>query len=333
MKADLYSELFGLVAALDNRAVNTTLGSMTPVDKEPLRFRSDSSLEFIARAIKEVDASGEQPEVTTALFSLFGPIGALPYVYSESISRADRANETALGNFYEIFNHRSLSLMYRAWRKSRIWLETHPGTRKWEQRKLSSIIEGLSGITSLPDRIAWLDIDRNRLLSCADILPRRVRNADGLRQLLNRQFKMEFQVEEFVGNWEELSDEARSKFSSDKSSPRLGYNTILGSRTWQAQSTFKVVIIQPSLEQYRLLQPGSDSLRRMQLMIRLYCTPELSFRIQIIVRGDTIERGKIGSSGQSGVMLGWNTVLGFPSKNRDYSFSICRDYNESRMSV
>jgi type VI secretion system protein ImpH len=333
MNADMYTELFGLVAALDDSNPDATLGSTSPIGSESLRFKSDSSLAFLGNPAQQVSSNAGQTEVTTALFSLLGPIGSLPYVYSEIISRADRANETAMRDFFDLFNHRSASLMYRAWRKSRMWLENQPGRSAHEQRRISGILEGLTGIAALPNRIAWLDFERDRILSCANVFPRRVRNSNGLRQLLNRQFGMKFQIEEFVGNWEPLPEEARSVFSSTGSKLRLGYNTILGSRTWQAQSTFRVVISHPEVQQYRELQPGSESLRRMQLLVRLYCTPELSFRIQIIVRGDTIEPGKLGASSEGGVMLGWNTVLGKPDKDKNYSFSICRDYNESRMSL
>ena len=333
MNANLYSELFGLVAALDDLAPHSTLGGTSPIESEPLRFKSDSSLAFPGTVAREVNKDGGQTEITTALFSLLGPIGSLPYVYSEIISRADRANETAIRDFFDLFNHRSTSLMYKAWRKSRISLENQPGSAAEEQRKISGILEGFTGIAALPDRIAWLDFGRDRILACADVFPRRVRNAQGLRQLLNRQFGMQFQIDEFVGNWEPLPDEALSVFRATGNKLRLGYNAILGSRTWQVQSTFRVVITHPTIKQYGDLQPGSEFLRRMQLMVRLYCTPELSFRIQIIVRGDTIEPGNLGRTAENGIMLGWNTVLGKPDKNRDYSFSICRDYNESRMSI
>jgi type VI secretion system protein ImpH len=333
MNSDLYSELFGLVAVLDDKAAHATLGGTAPIDSEPVRFSSDSSLAFLGNAAKEVSEDGAQTEIKSALFSLLGPIGALPYVYSETVSRADRANETAIRSFFDLFNHRSTSLMYRAWRKSRMWLENHPGAAAEQQRKISGMLEGFTGISALPERIAWLDFERDRILASADIFPRRVRNANGLRQLLIRQFGMAFQIEEFVGNWEPLPDEARSVFSGSGSKLRLGYNTIVGSRTWQVQSTFRVIISHPTIKQYGELRPGSESLRRMQLVVRLYCTPELSFRIHIIVRGDAIAPGKLGDPGRRGAMLGWNTVLGEPDKNRDYSFSICRDYNEGRMTT
>ena len=333
MKADLYSELFGLVAMLDDRREDATLGNSTDIDREPVLFRSGSSLGFPGQAASGIDEREGKTAITTALFSLLGPIGALPYVYSEEVSRADRANDTAMREFFDIFNHRSASLMYRAWRKNRMWLEKQPGASRDQQLKLSGMLEGFSGVSDLPSRIAWLDMERSRVLSCADLLSRRVRNARGLRQLLTRQFGMRFRIEEFVGNWEALPEEARSVFSPTGSALRLGYNTIVGTRTWQVQSTFRVIIAHPTQAQYRELQPGSESLRRMQLAVRLYCTPELSFRIQIVVRGDTIEPGQLGAPGGGAAMLGWNTVLGEPDRDREYSFSICRDYNESRMST
>jgi predicted component of type VI protein secretion system len=65
------------------------------------------------------------------------------------------------------------------------------------------------------------------------------------------------------------------------------------------------------------------------LAVRSFCTPELSFRIHIVVAGSAIQPGTLGGDG--GAMLGWNTLAGAPDKTRDYAFSICRDYNENRM--
>lgn len=333
MNDDQYSQLFGFVAALDERSRDSTLGGISPINDEPVRFRGDSSLAFPASPLGKVTEHGEQTEIKSALFSLLGPIGSLPFAYSEIVSRADRANDDAVREFFDLFNHRSASLMYRAWRKNRMWLEEQSGAPADQQRKFSGMLEGFAGLSMVPARIAWLDFDRDRLLSSADLFPRRVRNTSGLRQLLNRHFQMRFQIEELVGSWESLPDEAKSVFSSTGRKLQLGLNTIIGNRTWQVQSTFNVVIAHPDVDQYRQLRPGSESLRRMQLMIRLYCTPELSFRIRIVVRGDTISPGSLGGGGESGAMLGWNTVAGKPDKNRDYSFSICRDYNESRMAI
>lgn len=333
MNYDPYTELFARVAALDDSRPKATLGGTTPAEAEPVRFTNELSMAFIGRTHTKVQDKPGQAEVKTSLFGLLGPIGAMPFVYSELVSRADRANDTAIKDFFNVFSHRSASLMYLAWRKSRMSLEFRPGATAEKQKKISSMLEGFTGVSELPERIAWLDFERDRALFSADLFARRVRNAHGLQQLLNRQFGMDFTIEEFVGNWEPLPDEARSSFGNPDNKMRLGYNTIVGSRTWQVQSNFRVVISFPTAEQYRKLQPGSESLRRIQLAIRLYCTPELMSRIQIVVRGDVINPGSIGAPGENGAMLGWNTVVGAPDKDKNYVFSICRDYNQSRMST
>ncbi len=354
MRADLYSELFGLVTLLDDRDTDATLGAAHSFDREPLRFHNISQLTFpepprqrvVVEQDKKTGQSRNRTYVDTAIFGLLGPIGPLPFTYSEMEARATRVNETGMRDLFEVFSHRSTSLMYRGWRKNRNWLENQPGAAKERQRKFSAMLEGFTGVSDLPERIAWLEFERRQILSCADVFTRRVRSAGGLRRLLNRQFNLRFEVEEFVGNWESLPDEAKTSLSSPDNPPRLGYNTIIGNRTWQAQSTFRVVIRHPSAADYQALQPGSESLRRMQLVIQLYCPPELSFRIHIIVDGSAIEPGSLGSSAAhdsatespktdrpktGGAMLGWNTVLGQSNPDQDYAFSICRDYNESRI--
>ena len=331
MKADLYTELFGLVTLLDDRNEATTLGSTHNIDEEPVRFHNISQLSFPAPPNSRFDADTGQTRVDTAIFGLLGPIGPLPYVYSEMEARATRGNDPAMRDLLDIFSHRAASLMYRAWRKNRNWLEYQPGAARDRQRKFSAMLEGFAGVTDLPTRIAWLEMERNRVLSCIDVFPRRVRSAGGLRRLLNRQFNMRFEIEEFVGAWETLPIEARSSLGSGGVKPQLGYTTIIGSRSWQAQSTFQVVIRHPSAAEYRALQPGSESLRLMQLVIALYCPPELAFRIHIVVSADAIEPGGLGTAGQPGAMLGWNTVAGAPRSGQDYALSICRNYNESRM--
>ena len=331
MNPDRYSELFGLVALLDDAVPDATLGGSTPIQEEPLQFDNEAALAFDGQAATRARSEEGQPRLSTTLFGLLGPIGSMPYVYTEMVARASRSNEEGLRDFFGIFSHRSTSLMYRAWRKSRLWLEKHPGARADQQHKFSRMLEGFTGTAAMPQRIAWLDFERERLLSCSDLFARRVRSADGLRRLLNRQFGMSFEIDEFVGNWEQLPDEAKSRFVPGGSNLRLAYNTIIGNRTWQVQSTFRVVIRHPSAAQYRSLQPNSESLRLLQLAIRSYCTAELSFRIHIVVAGSAVLPGTLDGGEHGGAMLGWNTLAGTPDKTRDYSFSICRDYNESRM--
>ncbi|MFT7287923.1 MAG: type VI secretion system protein ImpH [Halieaceae bacterium] len=327
--SDPYATLFEMVAAYDDRDTVNTIGNQTTIAREPARFENEHALGYMEKATTSFKDG--KLSLNTALFGLLGIVGPLPYFYSEITARSERKNEAALRDFLGIFSHRATSLMYKAWRKSQIGFERQPGADDGQQRKYARLLASLSGASFMPERIAWLDVRASGPLSAPDLFVRRVRNAKGLRHFLSRQFGMRFEVQEFVGAWEVLADDARSAIGVRHREPALGVDTLLGSRVWQAQSTIRIVVEHPSPEQYELLRPGSDSLRRIQLAIRMYCTAEVAFRLRITINGKDIKPGRPGSSKTGGAMLGWNTIAGKPDTDRNYQLSISRDYNTDRM--
>lgn len=106
------------------------VGLQGPADREVVRFRSLPSLNFPPSSnfslVREPAAQGRAappPVLTVAFGGLFGPDGALPTHYTQTIIRQlerGRGDEkTALRDWLDLFNHRLLSLWYRAWEKYR----------------------------------------------------------------------------------------------------------------------------------------------------------------------------------------------------------------------
>ena len=147
MNQDLYSELFAEIAWLDDRAEQGRLGHTTPLAEEPLRFGIEASLAFPETAIRR-QVRQQEERLATAIFGLFGPIGALPFVYSEELALADREHSDAMREFFSLINHRSVSLMYRAWRKSRMWLEHQPREAPDQRDKVSSMVQGFCSVAA-----------------------------------------------------------------------------------------------------------------------------------------------------------------------------------------
>ena len=329
MSFEPYSSLFAELATVDDHDNVGSVGDDTAPADEPIELLNRHALAFSART-HELRSGGDRPGLITPAFGLLGTIGPLPYHYSEMVARSERVNQVALRDFMAIFSHRAISLLYRAWRKSRISREHMPGAAAAAQSKFSSAIAGLSGSTDLADRMAWLDLAGKKPEQAPDLFVRGVRNASGLTQFLRRQFSMPFEVEELVGTWEHVPEATLPSLGPGDIVPSLGRNTILGKRVWQVQSTFRLLILKPNKSQYELLKPGSESLRRIQLATRMYCTAELAFRIRIVVSGKELEPGTLGSSNKPAI-LGWNTTAGNPEPGRSYFLTICKDYNEKRM--
>ncbi|MEM1141388.1 MAG: type VI secretion system baseplate subunit TssG [Pseudomonadota bacterium] len=329
MSFDPYSELFSNVAHFDDAAATGTVGDDTDPSREPVVLTNEHRLSFVSDSYR----NRETPDaliVQSALFGLLGPISPLPYHYSESVALAARENKPALKDFLAVLSRRAMSLLYRAWRKSRLAYERHPGANRENQQKFTSLLTGLTGAYGMPERMAWLDISASRPQHAPDLFIREVRNASGLTQYLSRLFAMPFELEEFVGAWESLPASALPSLGTSGTRPSLGVNTVLGARVWQVQSTFRLVIVKPNRVQYDALKPGSESLRRIQLAIRMYCTAELAFRIKILISGSEITAGTLGGRNAPAI-LGWNSVSGNPDPNRLYAINICKDYNEERM--
>ena len=90
--------------------------------QEVVRFRSRLSLAFPPSAIHgvtEVDGGDRPVEMTVAFMGLTGPSGVLPRHYTELLLERTRRKDNTLRDFLDLFNHRVISLFYRAWEKYR----------------------------------------------------------------------------------------------------------------------------------------------------------------------------------------------------------------------
>ena len=93
---------------------------------EAVRFRALPSLSFPAGAISDLRSvlssdpfahSVPPPEMLVTFLGLTGPSGALPRHYTELLLQRIREKDFSLRDFLDLFNHRLISLFYRAWEK------------------------------------------------------------------------------------------------------------------------------------------------------------------------------------------------------------------------
>ena len=101
---------------------------------EVVRFRTSQSLSFPASSIQEIlppTTKSPLPLMTVNFFGLTGPSGVLPRHYTELLIRRNLyfrgAERYALRDWLDLFNHRLISLFYRAWEKYRFWIAYERG--------------------------------------------------------------------------------------------------------------------------------------------------------------------------------------------------------------
>jgi type VI secretion system protein ImpH len=76
------------------------------------------SMAFPASAVHNIEENANQSDpahMTIAFMGLTGVQGALPLYYTERMLASKAAKDDSLAAFLDIFNHRLISLFYRAW--------------------------------------------------------------------------------------------------------------------------------------------------------------------------------------------------------------------------
>jgi type VI secretion system protein ImpH len=103
--------------------------------------------------------------MVVSFLGLTGPSGVLPRHYTELMLNRIRAKDFSLRDFFDLFNHRLISLFYRSWEKFRLPLgyersrSDDPGGKPdlttWALYCLVGLgTEGLRGRSSVDDRVS-----------------------------------------------------------------------------------------------------------------------------------------------------------------------------------
>lgn len=295
---------------------------------EGIRFRTHQTLRFSSAeisSIKKVKNKNDlheamQWQVVINFMGLTGTQGVLPYHYTELILQRLKMKDESLVNFLDLFNHRIISLFYQASTKYHLPIEferkkLNPpqfSVRDNSTQVLLSMI-GL-GTAGLNNRLYTRD---ESLLYYSGLLTSQIRTASGLQQIISHHFGIPVKIEEFVGQWQDLIDDVRSKLRS-REAPKgqniaLGKSVMLGKKGWHAQGKFRIILGPLNKEQSQKFRPGTKTLLALDEIVKLYVRMEYDYDFIIrIKRRDTLDKAQLKS--KEPPVIGWNTWLVSKSK-------------------
>lgn len=313
-----------------------SVGKDTLPQAEPLRFSSALSSSFPSAAIASIDLGPAQSRSTPPhgerrparmivnFMGLTGPQGVLPEHFNRLLIDQHRANDDRLADFQDLFNHRMISLFYRAWEKyqfairyERARLLGEVGGKDPFTQCLLSLVgmgtRGLDGRSLFNDQI---------LIYYGGHFSARVRHADGLAALLADQVGMPVQIDQFQGQWLTLSQEDRSRLFSARCPPervaKLGVTATLGTRIWDVQDRFRVVLGPLTYRQFLRLIPDGEGFNSLRELVRCYVGPQFDFDIQPILKADEVPTCRLGRSDDI-PRLGRTTFLRSQQFDKDFN--------------
>jgi len=281
--------------------------------REVVHFRTRASLSFPPSQIHQLDLDGAQdesqpPEMMVAFMGLTGPLGVLPHQYTELLAERARYKDTALWRFLDLFNHRMISLFYRAWEKHRFPIAYERGELDQFTAYLFDIVGmgtgGLRGRLSVPDQA---------MLFYGGLIAQRPHSASAMEAILSDYFGVAARVEQFAGQWLKLDEESISRLGAANS--QLGVNTVAGTRVWDDQSKFRLKFGPLTYQEFKAFLPDGSAFKPAAELARFFAGLEFDFDIQLILKAEEVPACVLGTVAEGGQRLGWTTWL----KTRDFT--------------
>ncbi len=238
--------------------------------EEAVRFTAQTSVAFPASEIDALDRAAAPPRMKINFMGLTGPMGMLPRPYSSLVIERVRERDTAMRDFFDIFNHRAVSLFYRAFEKYRFIFAYERG----ERDRFSHHILALIGLATpgLQERLKPEGVPDDSLLFYSGLLSLHPRSAVALRQVLLDYFRLPVEVEQFVGVWRPVDEESQCSLGEGLAyAERLGYGAVVGDEVWDQQSRVRIRVGPMTLEQYEDFLPGGEAYRRIRAHRGLLC--------------------------------------------------------------
>ena len=299
-------DFFAAVRLLENAHPGLPrIGTSLRLRDDPIRFAQSPSLSFAPSALARFKAAegDTPPTLHQRFFGLFGANGPLPLHLTEyARERARRMpSDRALVRFLDMFHHRLLSLLYRAWAEASPAVSMDRPDNDPFSRWVGSVAgygqPTLLGRDSVPD---------GARLAASGILGRAVHGAEGLERILNDFFRVPVRVHQWQPHWMRLPDDAHSRIGLRNAPVALGQNAVIGAKVWDCQTRFRVEVGPLTLEQYKRFLPGGESLKRLHDWVLNYIGYELSCEMHLVLKKEEVPAVRLGAAGA----LGWTSWVG-----------------------
>jgi type VI secretion system protein ImpH len=297
------------------------VGYFSEPSREAVRFGADPTLAFPPAEIKSLTPGGAVPRMSTNFFGLIGPQGVLPVHYTAFLIERLLVRDTSAAAFIDIFQHRILSLFYRAWEKHRFEI----AYERRGQDSLSPHLLDLIGLGTpgLQNRQSVSDV---ALIAYAGLLSQFPHSSSILEQIIADYFDVPVEVQPFAGTWRKIDPASWTRLANGKSrTEQLGVGTVLGDEVWDQQSLVRIRIGPLPLERYKQFLPDGDAYRPLLAIQRFVCGEDIDVEVQLVLARQETPRCGIGIEGPGAPRLGWISWM--------FSRPLTRDPDETVLSL
>lgn len=289
------------------------LGRVGPYRDEGLRLQPDASLTFPPSDVRRVEtpraSDGTDDDgrpipvdwsyrIIVHFMGLYGSAAPTPVYLTELIGSTD-VDADELTDFLDLFNHRLLSLFWRAWVKYRYPYRWETGGEDEVSAQLLSYI-GLND----PEARRRTGLSAGKLLRYLGLLSLRTRPPVGLRLMVSDYFGgVETRIEERMFRWVPVPPEGRNRLG--QANATLGMDLTVGERVPDRSGKLRVSLGPLHFEEYLGFLPGTPKFRELCALARLWVADRFDFDVELVIRREEIPELQMAEG--SGGRLGWTS--------------------------
>lgn len=294
------------LAAQDHRDLGAPpVGAAERPGQEGFRLGQHASLAFAPREVANVQARAGKLHVKLLGLGMLGPNGPLPLHMTEwARERSESRRDETLADFLDLFHHRYLTHLYRAWAQS----QAAAGLDRAEEELFSRYVARLAG--DEPAEVQASALAPHARWASAAHRVRASRDPDGLVSTLRRYFGVPVRLREFELHWITLEPQDFTRLGQARASAILGLGAVAGEVVPDRQSRFRLLIGPLDLPGYLRLTPeGQDrsgDLHALVELVRSFIGFEYEWEVELLIHGQAAPASRLGDSGQ----LGWSTWMG-----------------------
>ena len=250
-------------------------GTQDTPEHEPVRFQPRARVGFPGSEVAGVAFDEEDevalPLVQTTFLGLYGVDAAMPPHLIDDIVLRKEGHEKVTA-FLDIFNHRIVTLLYRAWLKYHYPVNFRPGGTD----EISKYLLSLAGL-GIGDPAGKSGLAPSRLLALVGLFMQRTRPAEGLEGVVTHLLDgAKVTVREFYPQWtpagqqQGLTAGRRARRANGPPLSGLGDGHVLGSRVLDRSQAILVTIRPLDNTQAHALLPGEVFHEDLMRLVGLY---------------------------------------------------------------
>lgn len=274
--------------------------------KQKIRISQDPHLAFPKCEIQDLVLRDGKLNIVIKSFGMLTINSPLPIHLVEHIfNRKHHYGDHSWSDFINMLQHRISILFYKAWAEAQnIHSLERINTSKFDDYILSMM--GLSKKPKMEDEL----IDSYCKIFYSGFLIKH-RSSYNLVKVLRQYFQIKVSIVENIGLWHEVDQQEQTSLGS--MNYNLGDGLLLGSKIYDQNSKFRIILESLSFEEYQSFFKDKLNYKRMKEWVEYFVEQEYSWEIQPILKQESIPSLELSAKYQ----LGMTTWLGQVNNDAD----------------